>query len=180
MNAQKGFTLIELMIVIAIIGILAAIALPAYQDYTTRAKMSEVVLAGTVCKNTIAEAADAGLKNTPTGNGWGCGESATAVGGEDAPAPAPASAVVAVNSKYVANLTTTAAGQINVFTRGINNTVNGKKVSLTPFSDATGSTAMVAADFVEGTNKPIRTWECTFDGDSKYVPASCRGTKTTG
>jgi len=180
-TAQKGFTLIELMIVIAIIGILAAVALPAYQDYTTRAKMTEVVLAGTVCKNTIAEAADAGLKNAPEANKWGCGESATAVGGDD-PAPdagAGAGAVVAVNSKYVANLTTTDAGQINVVTRGINGNVNGKVVSLTPFSDAAGTTAMVAADYKEGTNKPIRTWECTFNGDSKYVPASCRGTKTT-
>ena len=54
-SMQKGFTLIELMIVVAIIGILAAVALPAYQDYTVRAKASEVILAASGMKTSIAE-----------------------------------------------------------------------------------------------------------------------------
>ncbi len=56
-SMQKGFTLIELMIVVAIIGILAAVALPAYQDYTVRAKVSEVLLAASSAKTAVSEAA---------------------------------------------------------------------------------------------------------------------------
>ena len=64
---QQGFTLIELMIVVAIIGILAAVALPAYQDYTVRAKVSEVVLAASASKVAIAEWAQ--TKNALPGAG---------------------------------------------------------------------------------------------------------------
>lgn len=66
---QKGFTLIELMIVVAIIGILAAVALPAYQDYTVRAKVSELVLAASNAKTTVAE--NAQTNNTLAGSNAG-------------------------------------------------------------------------------------------------------------
>jgi type IV pilus assembly protein PilA len=56
-QGQQGFTLIELMIVVAIIGILAAIAIPAYQDYTNRAKVTELILAASTARTTVSEAA---------------------------------------------------------------------------------------------------------------------------
>lgn len=64
---QQGFTLIELMIVVAIIGILAAVALPAYQDYTLRAKTSELLLAASAARTAVTENSQANGSATATG-----------------------------------------------------------------------------------------------------------------
>jgi len=156
---QKGFTLIELMIVVAIIGILAAVALPAYQDYTVRAKMSEVILAMSACRTTITEVYQTG--GTPPGaNLWGCGE----VG-----SPSP------ILTKYVAGLNTDANGVIKATIQGINTDVNGKFVTLIPL--ATGGTAATTAPG-GSMGSGLFGWVCGSTGtdlDKKYMPGSCRG-----
>ena len=144
-SMQQGFTLIELMIVVAIIGILAAVALPAYQDYTVRAKVSEVILAASSAKTAIAEQAQ-------VGSGM----------------PLTASASVATQaSKYVASVTYTStvstSGTITVTTTTADSKISGKTLEMVgTYDEATGQVSWVCK---AGTTNPI---------DAKYLPASCK------
>ena len=157
-QTQKGFTLIELMIVIAIIGILAAVALPAYSDYTNRAKMSEVILAGSGCRTEITETIQTG---TAMAAALGCERAATTVG----------------VSKYVNAVTVDSEGVISVVTQ---NLVAGT-ITLTPYL-ADGITALIYTA-ASGTtpakwNGAIASWKCdtaTTNADLKgLLPSSCQ------
>ena len=159
-KAQKGFTLIELMIVIAIVGILAAIALPAYQDYIVRSKMSEAVAALAEAKTTVTEyvASNGGLPADCVSPAVGCNVFGINLAARNGDILNTISIEVAAPLVYV-----TANVNEAVYTSG----ADGQKgVSLV---------GKVAAD-------STINWQCNPGGvlgvnpiPAKYLPANCRG-----
>jgi type IV pilus assembly protein PilA len=128
------------------------VALPAYQDYTKRAKMSEVILAASACRTTITEVYQSGSQTSMTGGNWGCESTSS-------------------SSKYVASIATDSNGVVSVTSQSIGTGADGI-VTLIP-ADSAGATMQYA-----GTSQTIFKWICGGAGTTvtaKFLPGSCRG-----
>ena len=160
-RVQAGFTLIELMIVVAIIGILAAVALPAYQDYTVRAKVSEVILAASSCRTAVTEL----VQSSPT---------ASVV------AALAATPCTFTATKYVTSGSVGLLGAITVVGNNVNlagsTSATANSIMLTPYMDGPATVALTPAT---GGGNTIAAWKCgpaaTNPMPTKYLPGSCKG-----
>jgi type IV pilus assembly protein PilA len=153
---QGGFTLIEIIVSVAIIGVLGSISLAQVRDYTRRAKISELVMAVTKCKNTVAENYLT-LESAPEAGTWGC-ESRTPV------------------SPYSGAVQTSADGAIRISISNLDRLVNGQHVYLVPVR-SDGTTPM---NTTIDLGRPVRHWACGSDWQPvrNSLPSNCR-TDTT-
>lgn len=161
-KVQSGFTLIELMIVVAIIGILAAIAIPAYQDYTIRTQASEGLAMASATKAAIAEyQADKGL--WPTDDGTGGGGATSQLGWTNAP-----------SGKYVTGITV-AAGVITItYGDQANAAIVGDTAIITPGVSPNGDVVWVCQNAATPAAAVMAAAPAAGTIEGKYMPSTCR------